>query len=277
MWPLALARKRRATSRAMCLHAHTGTSVHFHIHQQSRTFRHSKTHTNNGAPKHTDTQTCFVHMVLELGLGCSEANRQQRPGCTLTCGHLYLKVIRGRRGQQGQIMGCRMHSVLLFITWHACLYVCLLLGRTIHCEKMYLSPLLLYNRMFIYIFSMFLAARRVKLMSIKKGRTITWFPLQCAIMACHVCVCEWSVTVIACRTLPPPNLHPPLRAILILSLSPPSYLFLSSHLSSSPSCPLRSPLLFFPYPFSPFFSPGFLPLHHRLSAFSPFSPQPDGS
>lgn len=86
---------------------------------------------------------------------CSQANRVQRPGSTLACGRLYLKIIRGRRGQQGRSAGCQMHSLLLFITWHAYQSACPLLGTSIYWEKIYslmhLCSLDPYKRMFIYV------------------------------------------------------------------------------------------------------------------------------
>lgn len=100
-----------------------GIFRHINVHQQSHTFIHSVTHTNMYCTH------CFGSHILRA---CSQPNREQRPGSTLACGRLYLKIIRGRRGQQGQIMGCQMHSVLLFITWHVYLCVCPLLGRIIY-------------------------------------------------------------------------------------------------------------------------------------------------
>lgn len=67
--------------------------------------------------------------------------------------------------------------------------------------------------------------------------------------------------------VPSTDPHPP--------LSHPHFVTLSSHFISHPYPLLFAPL--FPNPFCPSLSRGFLPLHHRLAAFSPFSPQPDGS
>lgn len=75
---------------------------------------------------------------------------------------------------------------------------------------------------------------------------------------------------------PHANPSPPFPAIPILSLSLPFYPFFSFPiLLFLPS--LWSLLPFFTNPFCSFFNPGFLPLHHHLSAFSPFSSQPDRS
>lgn len=106
---------------------------------------------------------------------------------------------------------------------------------------MYLSSPFLYNRMFIYTFSMFFALCCVRLVcTIKKCCTITcrstWHVPQC-----HVSVCffKWSQIVNACPA-PPLYPHPPLRAILILSFSSPLSFIFSSHLITHPSHPLLS-------------------------------------
>lgn len=133
-------------------------------------------------------------------------------------------------------------------------------------EFMHLSSLFPCNKMFMYTFSTFQAMCYVKLVStIKKSHTITWFSLQCAVMSCYHVFLNWSVILMARVLSTDP--HPPLRVTLILSLSP----LISSHIL------ILSSALFFPNPFCPSLSHGFLPLHHRLAAFSPFSPQPDGS
>ena len=128
MWPLALARRRHTAHSAMCLHTHKRTYKHIHVRQQSWTFIHNIIHINSKAPKCIHTQTCIVHTVFgpETPRACSQANIEQRPGSILTCGCLYLKIIRGKRG---------LNSVLFFITWHVYLCVCPLLGRTIYWEK----------------------------------------------------------------------------------------------------------------------------------------------
>ena len=84
-------------------------------------------------------------------------------------------------------------------------------------------------------------------------------PLQCTNIKCHVVRSVFSRVKGNSDCMSPfilPEPRSPLRPILILFLYPLFYLFLSSHVPSSPLC---SPLLFFPNPFSPFLYPWFPP------------------
>lgn len=216
------------------------------------TLRHSETH------KQRSNKSTFTHTHVFFTLFWCWMIPESR-GSTLTCGRSYLKLIRGRRGQQDQIIGCQTLSVLLFIIWHVYMCICPLLGRTIYWDKTQnpcTSPLIFSAiGCYIYILSNFKAMFCIKLVSTSGKATILhFFPAIC----CHVmllCVLlKWSVIYIP---------HPPFRHLHFVPLS-----FHLPPLSS----PLRSSLTL-----SCRLWHGFLPLHHRLATFSPFSPRPDGS
>lgn len=134
---------------------------------------------------------------------------------------------------------CQIHS-------RACLLPAGLSG----CLSPAPAPLLTRNGMFRFTIS---KVRWVKLASaIKKSRATTPLPLQ---MRCHVTLTR-SSALRRCVFYPPS-----LR-------SRPAFAPLSFRLLSL-SCRLCSLL--------PSLSHRFLPLHHHLAVFSPFSPQPDGS
>lgn len=146
-----------------------------------------------------------------------------------------------------------MHSVLLFITWHVCVSAHYLVEPFTRRKQTQIHALLLsVCVMFILTFSMFLAlCLRVFLSNVMYSH-VPVFPSG-----------KWLRVMY--HPSPPTSAHQGTSSFC-------PFLF-SYHIPSSLFCPL---LLFFPNPFSLFFS-HFLPLHHRLSAFSPFSPQPDGS
>lgn len=123
-------------------------------------------------------------------------------------------------------------------------------------------------RCYIYVFSKFQAMCYVKSVStIEKSHTKTRFSLHCGVMSCCNVLFE-----VECNLDGTCSVYWPASTPQSPSFSSPLF---SSYFISQPF-PLLSPRLF-PNPRCPSLSYGFLPLHHRLATFSPFSPQPDGS
>lgn len=132
--------------------------------------------------------------------------------------------------------------------------VCRLLGRAIQCDSAggirQLSPLSTCNGMFRFTITELCPEKLVS--TIRKSRDITRLPPQ---TRCHVTLACYSAPRRYVLHLPTPRSHP--------HFAPLSFRLLSL------SCRL--------YSLIPSLSHPFLPLHHRLAAFRPFSPQPDGS
>lgn len=200
---------------------------------------------------HTHTHPCPLegpqrewHVVNTL-FGITGAEQQPGKQSTEAREHTNMwdcKIIRGRRGRQGQIMGCQIYSVLLFITWHVYPCVCSLLCRSIYYEKTdtkacTTSPL---------CFSVVWCSYKHPACSLPCFVSRNATPLHVFsgnVLRCHVPISffVWILTVKANNTPPRPRHIHPSEPFLSLPL------VLSSHLIPH--------LLVFPNPFSSFFGP----------------------